>query len=130
MRYRCKALRRLRVRLTHRERAYFESGGAFLTQRNPFASGAKHASAIPGFSPSRYAERAASAFAFHDPPRKARCLPSLGPRGFLCSSLGYLSKTSLHHSATFPCMSNNPHGFAFFCPTGCVFLPALSTNQP
>ena len=56
----------------------------FRTHRKPMASGAKHASAKPGFSPSRYEDFVVSAAAFHELPRGTICLPAVVPRGFFC----------------------------------------------
>ena len=52
-------------------------------------------------------------------PRIMRSVPEEGPVGSCRGAVTYLeSYQSAHHWLTLPIMSNSPHGFGFFSPTG------------
>jgi len=56
------------------------------------------------------------------PPRGTRPEPAAGPTGS-SPPPNVASYQSAHHSETFPCMSNKPHGLGFFSATLCSLPP-------
>ncbi len=56
----------------------------------------------------------------HEPPRRTRPRPSVGPAGSVTGPAGYSPNQSAHHSRTLPCIWYSPQGFGAKLRTGSV----------
>src|SRR5712671_3758111 len=74
----------------------------------------------PGSSPSREAQLAWRMRKLQPPPLWTRQWPVGGPTGSVTGESGISSYQSLTHSQELPIISNKPHGFGGYIPTGAV----------